>query len=88
MDDAFRKWYPIDWGFNPFEVPEFVRMTILNHVVVGKVKQSSVKDGGILTTLGGKQIIIKKTPNSKWIYIFYKYSNSRCYKRSFRSQID
>ncbi|XP_065581271.1 uncharacterized protein LOC136040842 isoform X3 [Artemia franciscana] len=63
MDDAFRKWYPIDWGFNPFEVPEFVRMTILNHVVVGKVKQSSVKDGGILTTLGGKQIIIKKTPN-------------------------
>ena len=25
FDEAFRVWYPIDWGFNPFSVNDFVK---------------------------------------------------------------
>lgn len=56
MDDSFAQWYPIDWGFNPFDVETFVRETILNHFVRGRHKQGSFKDGDVLTTLGGKKL--------------------------------
>ena len=36
-DDAFREWYPVDWGFNPFAVQTFVNETITNHILEGKV---------------------------------------------------
>ena len=54
MDDSFAQWYPIDWGFNPFDVESFVKETMLNHFVRGRVKQKEIKDGDSLTTLGGK----------------------------------
>ena len=56
MDDSFAQWYPIDWGFNPFLVEEFVEETILNHFVAGKHPQKSLKEGTVLTTIGGKKL--------------------------------
>jgi hypothetical protein len=56
MDDSFAQWYPIDWGFNPFDVESFVKETMLNHFVRGRVKQKEIKDGDSLTTLGGKTL--------------------------------
>ena len=56
MDDSFAQWYPIDWGFNPFDVDSFVRETMLNHFVRGVHRQETLVDGQILTTLGGKQL--------------------------------
>ena len=56
MDDSFAQWYPIDWGFNPFDVDAFVHETILNHFVPGRHKQASFKEGDVITTLGGKKL--------------------------------
>lgn len=56
MDDSFAQWYPIDWGFNPFDVESFVSETILNHFVRGKHTQKSIQLGDVLTTLGGKKL--------------------------------
>ena len=56
MDDSFAQWYPIDWGFNPFDVESFVKETMMNHFVRGRVKQKEIKDGDSLTTLGGKTL--------------------------------
>ena len=56
MDDSFAQWYPIDWGFNPFDVDSFVHDTILNHFVPGRHTQKTIKDGDVLTTLGGKKL--------------------------------
>lgn len=56
MDDSFAQWYPIDWGFNPFDVEDFVKETMMNHFVRGRYKQKDIKDGAVLTTLGGKTL--------------------------------
>ncbi len=46
FDEAFQRWYPIDWGFNPFLVRPFVRQTLLDHFLVGDVgEQDDVRDG-------------------------------------------
>ena len=58
MDDSFAQWYPIDWGFNPFDVDQFVQETILNHFVSGLHRQTNLTDGQVLTTLGGKKLKI------------------------------
>ncbi|KAL3281719.1 hypothetical protein HHI36_004923 [Cryptolaemus montrouzieri] len=62
-DHAFQRWHPIDWGFYPFSVPEFTESVITNHFVRGRLKQDNIKDGQIVKTLGGKEIIFKRTPN-------------------------
>jgi len=56
MDDSFAQWYPIDWGFNPFLVEEFVLETIRNHFVAGTHPQKSLRQGTVLTTIGGKKL--------------------------------
>ena len=61
MDDSFAQWYPIDWGFNPFDVELFVRETILNHFVKGRHTQATLKRrNNTLTTLGGKKLKFAK----------------------------
>lgn len=60
-DHAFQRWHPIDWGFYPFSVPEFTENIITNHFVKGRLKQDSIIDGQIVQTLGGRDIIFKKT---------------------------
>ncbi len=64
-DDAFREWYPVDWGFNPFEVESFVRETILDHIVKGTFDKDTVADGQKFRTLGGKEIAITKGADGK-----------------------
>ncbi|XP_046652352.1 uncharacterized protein LOC124343179 [Daphnia pulicaria] len=67
MDDSFAQWYPIDWGFNPFDVESFVKETMMNHFVRGRVKQKEIKDGDELTTLGGKTLTFSFSPIGKLI---------------------
>ncbi|XP_056631324.1 transforming growth factor-beta-induced protein ig-h3 [Diorhabda sublineata] len=62
-DHAFQRWHPIDWGFYPFSVPEFTESVIVNHFVKGRLKQDLIKDGEIVKTIGGKEIVFRKTPN-------------------------
>ncbi len=62
MDDSFAQWYPIDWGFNPFDVESFVKETMMNHFVRGRVKQKEIKDGASWTTLGGKTLTFSFSP--------------------------
>lgn len=61
-DHAFHRWHPIDWGFYPFSVPEFTENVIINHFVKGNYLQEYIKDDQIVTTLGGRQIVFRKTP--------------------------
>lgn len=60
-DHAFQRWHPIDWGFYPFSVPEFTESIIINHFVKGRLKQDTIKDGQVVQTLGGREILFKKT---------------------------
>lgn len=60
-DHAFQRWHPIDWGFYPFSVPEFTESIIINHFVKGRLKQDTIKDGQAVKTLGGREIVFKKT---------------------------
>lgn len=62
-DHAFQRWHPIDWGFYPFSVPEFTESVIVNHFVKGRLKQDLIKDGEVVKTIGGKEIVFRKTPN-------------------------
>ncbi|CAH1183688.1 unnamed protein product [Phaedon cochleariae] len=62
-DHAFQRWHPIDWGFYPFSVPEFTESVIVNHFVRGRLKQDTIKDGDVVRTLGGKEIVFAKTPS-------------------------
>ena len=41
VDEAFQNWHPIDWGFNPFSVTEFLNDTLINHVVQGSIETNS-----------------------------------------------
>ncbi|GJQ66831.1 hypothetical protein Trydic_g7866 [Trypoxylus dichotomus] len=59
-DHAFQRWHPIDWGFYPFSVPEFTESIITNHFVKGKLKQDGIKNGQVMKTLGGQEIVFKK----------------------------
>jgi len=65
-DEAFRSWYPIDWGFNPFAVDNFVNETIFNHVIAGNINLNS-GPGQELETLGGKKIKLEKNPESAFL---------------------
>ena len=56
MDDAFQRWHPIDWGFNPFNVKPFLRRTLLDHFVVGEVDPSQVSEGDEFQTVGGRNV--------------------------------
>ncbi len=56
MDNAFQSWYPIDWGFNPFDVKSFSRKTILDHFLVGEVDQETVANGAEFKTVGGRTV--------------------------------
>ncbi|ERL93456.1 hypothetical protein D910_10747, partial [Dendroctonus ponderosae] len=60
-DHAFQRWHPIDWGFYPFSVPEFTESVIVNHFVKGRLKQETIRDGQVVHTLGGKEILFKRT---------------------------
>ena len=59
-DHAFQRWYPIDWGFYPFSVPEFTEEIIINHFVKGNWRQDLIKHGQKLTTVGGREIVFGK----------------------------
>lgn len=65
-DHAFQRWHPIDWGFYPFSVPEFTESVIINHFVRGKLKQDGIKNGQVMKTLGGREIVFKK--NRRYFY--------------------
>lgn len=73
MDDSFAQWYPIDWGFNPFDVESFVRETIVNHFVKGRHTQSTLMRNNktTLTTLGGKKLIFAKQSAGRIAITFY-----------------
>lgn len=60
-DHAFQRWHPIDWGFYPFSVPEFTESVITNHFIKGRLKQDNIQDGQVAKTLGGKEVVFKKT---------------------------
>ncbi|KAF5294189.1 hypothetical protein FQR65_LT10900 [Abscondita terminalis] len=61
-DHAFHRWHPIDWGFYPFSVPEFTENVIINHFLKGNFRQEDLKDGEIATTLGGQQVVFRRSP--------------------------
>ena len=56
FDEAFRRWTPVDHGFNPFDVPAFARETVANHILVGEVDPAKVEVGEAFQTLGGKTV--------------------------------
>ena len=56
FDEAFRSWHPIDWGFNPFEVENFTRDTLLDQFLIGSVDQDLIQSGTTMKTLGGKEV--------------------------------
>ena len=62
MNEAFQRFYPIDWGFNPFLVTNFTRETILNHFVKGKLTSKDISNGMTVTTMGGKELVFKVGP--------------------------
>ncbi|XP_037085215.1 uncharacterized protein LOC119105805 [Pollicipes pollicipes] len=64
VNEAFQRFYPIDWGFNPFLVKEFTRETIMNHFAPGKLTSKDIKDGLRIKTMGGKELKFKKVPEN------------------------
>ena len=56
MDEAFQRWHPIDWGFNPFNVKPFLRRTLLDHFVVGDVDPAKITEGDQFETVGGRNV--------------------------------
>jgi len=56
VDEAFQNWHPIDWGFNPFSVAEFLNDTLINHVVQGSIETNS--ETATLTTIGDRVVEI------------------------------
>ncbi|XP_059486008.1 uncharacterized protein LOC132202815 isoform X2 [Neocloeon triangulifer] len=62
MDRAFQKWHPIDWGFYPFDVPEFTKEVVRNHFIRGTIRPEQITEEGFQTTsLTNKTLIFKKT---------------------------
>ncbi|KAF0291086.1 hypothetical protein FJT64_010754 [Amphibalanus amphitrite] len=64
VNEAFQRFYPIDWGFNPFLVTSFTRETILNHFVKGKLTSKDITNGMKVSTMGGKELVFKVGPES------------------------
>ena len=59
LDEAFQKWHPIDWGFNPFTVDSFLEELMENLVVTEAVDIHQVEDkleGEVFRTLGGRTV--------------------------------
>ena len=59
LDEAFQKWHPIDWGFNPFAVDSFLEELMENLVVTEAVDIHQVEDkleGEVFRTLGGRTV--------------------------------
>jgi len=63
-DEAFREWYPIDWGFSPFDVDTFVNTTLLNHIIPANLNLFTAQDGANVTTLAGNNIQLSIYPES------------------------
>ena len=38
-----REWEPIDWGFNPFDVEDWVNQTLLDHVVKANISLATAE---------------------------------------------
>lgn len=55
-DHAFQRWHPIDWGFYPFSVPEFTENIMINHFIIGNLKQDHLRDDQVAKTLGGREV--------------------------------
>ncbi|XP_069977346.1 uncharacterized protein [Penaeus vannamei] len=62
-DSAFYKYYPIDWGFNPFLVDNFTKDVILNHFLRGNVALEDLPSLAEMTTLGGSTIKFTRRGN-------------------------
>ncbi|GLV46183.1 uncharacterized protein CBL_02900 [Carabus blaptoides fortunei] len=60
-DHAFQRWHPIDWGFYPFSVPEFTENVMINHFIRGNLRQENIRDGQIAKTLGGREVVFRKS---------------------------
>ena len=62
VDEAFQRWQPIDWGFNPFLVEAFLEDLMANLVIEGAVSlEESDSDGKLrsFTTLGGGEVRLR-----------------------------
>ena len=62
VDEAFQRWQPIDWGFNPFLVEAFLEELMANLVIEGAVSlEDSDSDGKLrsFTTLGGGEVRLR-----------------------------
>ena len=62
VDEAFQRWQPIDWGFNPFLVEAFLEELMANLVIEGAVSlEESDSDGKLrsFTTLGGGEVRLR-----------------------------
>ena len=64
VNEDFQRFYPIDWGFNPFLVSNFTRETILNHFVKGKLTSKDITNGMKVKTMGGKELVFKVGPGT------------------------
>lgn len=58
FDEAFRRWTPVDHGFDPFDVRAFAREVVANHILVGAVDPAEVEAGAVFQTVGGKTVEI------------------------------
>lgn len=70
-DHAFQRWHPIDWGFYPFSVPEFTESVIINHFVKGRLKQEDITNGLVAKTLGGRDVVFRKTRRYFFAIIYF-----------------
>ena len=62
VDEAFQRWHPIDWGFNPFLVEAFLEELMANLVIEGAVSlDESDRDGELrsYSTLGGGEVRLR-----------------------------
>ena len=60
FDEAFRKWQPIDYGFNPFSVEGFAKQVVLNHIVIGEIDKGQVEEGATFKTLAGNDVTFSR----------------------------
>ena len=62
VDEAFQRWHPIDWGFNPFLVEAFLEELMANLVIEGAVSlDESDRDEKLrsYSTLGGGEVRLR-----------------------------
>ncbi|XP_071442876.1 uncharacterized protein [Hetaerina americana] len=58
-NEAFRSWDPIDYGFRPFAVADFISVVIRNHFVRGIINVTALRDGDRLETLDGGYLVFR-----------------------------